>query len=119
MKRYPLLMASLLTVFTLCSVAKAEDGSRLNEGSTDVTQVCHNSGVKTGLEGDALAFFADVCSDALDGLTFASEDPLSDDEAADIEQKCAEEAQESSDFDASFEQCVSRDLIDALKQKSQ
>ena len=119
MKRYPLLVASLLSALSMTALAQVDVKTLDGEGAVDLTQVCHNSGVKTGLEGDALAFFADVCSDALDGLTFANNDPLSDEEAADIEQRCAEEAQDSSDFDASFEQCVSRDVIDALKQKSQ
>ncbi len=80
------------------------------------SDVCFNAGTGVGLENKALKSFIAQCETETAHIEFQQVDVLPSEEAYNIEEKCSEDARVVSEeaFDATFEQCLSNEVIQFL-----
>lgn len=112
------LMAAVVAA-TLCLTLHASPDGDV-DAEQKLTQICHNSGVKIGLESAALTSMVSQCTHDLNGRVFDTDEPMTDEDVYTIEEQCSAEAQtdDGEDFDSLFEGCAAREVIALLERIS-
>ncbi|WP_144393124.1 hypothetical protein [Pleionea sediminis] len=112
---------SLLAVSTFAlTVSFISPMNALASTDEQLDHICQFSAGKLGLDSSALESMVSQCKSRFAGRTFETDEPVSDDDAYAIEERCAESAQENEgqEFEQLFEKCLSDELLALLDQVS-
>ncbi len=111
-------MVALVATALSANIDASNDGD--TQATQKLTQICHNSGAKIGLESPALESMVSQCTHQLSGRVFDTDEPITDEDVYTIEEQCSAEAQtdDGEDFDSLFEGCAAREVIALLERVS-